>query len=149
MTHRTKNEPFSAGKLASMALLGKELDFNTSLSPECVGLLRSLLTASQSKRLTIKQIFSQPWMIMKAAKSGIDFKEYLDKNREYINMDESLSVIRSKYRGSNYLQDSQADNKVAKGVLKSRFSEGNLKKGFGSTTRESVTPYGVNVSPHL
>lgn len=148
MTHRSTEEVVETGKLASNVMLGKEIKFKSTLTPECVSLLRALLTAKQSERPTIKEIFSHPWMVKHAKTSKIQFAEFLDQNKGFISMDESLSIVRSRYRGSTYLQESQADIKVANRAVRGRMSEGAFNKANGSTTRESMTPLGVKVSPH-
>lgn len=150
MTHRSTTEPFSTGQLAANAQRNKSIDFKGSLSTDCANLLSELLTPKQADRPTIKEIFKYPWMIKQAAASGLQFGDYLDQNKGFINMDESLSAVRSRYRGSSYLQENQAEIKAANLAIKGRLTEGgNFTKAFGSTTRDSMVPFGVSLSPHM
>lgn len=149
MIHCYPNENCNTGKLASLAQQGKEIKLKEGLSPEYTSLLKSLLKARQTERPKIREIFAHPWMVKKASERGINYSEFLEQNKHFVSMDESLSAVRVKYRTQSVLRDDRSETKTAQGALKGRHSDGNPKKVYGSATRESITLGGIKVLPHM
>lgn len=107
--------------LIDLAKSEKNLTFPQGVSQECADLIAKLLKYDHSKRLTIKEIFEHPWTKKQAADSQINVQGLLKQNVDFVSMDESMSLIRSKYRKSCLA--GEMPSTAAQTQFKGRFSE--------------------------
>ena len=125
---------------------GEESSLKKNLSPELKSLIQSILKKKHEERLLLRDIFRHPWVLKKAKENNINIAELIEANQGYLNMDESLSLIRSQGRSGSYYPDDFLEKKDPIS-LKGRLTEGTAKHVF-SSTKDSYTPNFVEVPPH-
>ena len=78
-------------------LKGKEIDFHPDLSDEVIDLIKSILKKNPEERLTIREIFSHPWMKKHEKVYNLNIKSFLWENSKQViqTSQKSLRSIKS------------------------------------------------------
>lgn len=72
-----------------------------SLSFDLQSLIREILRPDQRNRLSLRQIFSHPWVVKKAEETKINIPDLLKLNQSLVNQDNLLSIVRSHMRAKS------------------------------------------------
>jgi len=112
------------------------IEFDKSLSPECVELIKGILKPAPVDRLTMEQIFNHPWMKKFEKIYNISLQSYIEQQDEQIRLMHKIESDKQRVSpSSNSHTEKEASTKANTDASRSESQSG----GSGHGTAKIIT----------